>query len=94
MCMSSYAEYHPRPVRQDREESVHRTEGAAVTSAEADKNLFGPKPMPPAWTNHAHGHDAEEIQTVVSSVSSGKTQDACGVIVELSNGTRLLICPV
>jgi hypothetical protein len=89
--MSSYAEYHPRPVR---EESVHRPEGAAVTSAEADMNLFGPKPMPPAWTNQPHGNDAEEIQAVVSSVSSGKTQDAGGVIVELSNGTRLLICPV
>ena len=91
MCMSSYAEYHPRPVR---EEAVHRPEGAAVTSAEADMNLFGPKPMPPTWTNHAHDHDAEEIQAVVSSVSSQRTQDAGGVIVELSNGTRLLICPV
>lgn len=77
-----------------REDSVHRPEGAAATSAEADKNLFGPKPMPPAWTNHVHDHDAEEIQTVVSSVSGGKTQDAGGVILELSNGTRLLICPV
>lgn len=91
MCMSSYAEYHPRPVRED---SVHRPEGAAVTSAEADTNLFGPKPIPPAWTSQVHDHDAEEIQTVVSSVSNAKTQDAGGVIVELSNGTRLLICPV
>jgi hypothetical protein len=91
MCMSSYAEYHPRPVR---EETFHRPEGAAVTSAEADSNLFGPKPMPPAWTHHPHDHDTHEMQTVISSVSGGKTTDAGGVIVELSNGTRLLICPV
>jgi hypothetical protein len=34
------------------------------------------------------------MQSVISSVSGGKTVDASGVIVELSNGTRLLICPV
>jgi hypothetical protein len=91
MCMSSYAQYHPRPVR---EEAVERPVGAEVTSAEADMNLFGPKPMPPSWTHHAHDHETNEMQTVISSVSGGKTQDAGGVIVELSNGTRLLICPV
>ena len=91
MCMSSYAEYHPRPVR---DETVHRPQGAAVTSAEADTNLFGPKPTPPTWTNDTHNHQADDMQTVISSVSGGKTTDAGGVIVELSNGTRLLICPV
>jgi hypothetical protein len=91
MCMSSYAEYHPRPVL---EEPVHRPEGAAVSSAEADMNLFGPKPMPPAWTHHAHADESDGMQAAISSVSGGKTQEAGGVIVELSNGTRLLICPV
>jgi hypothetical protein len=91
MCMSSYAQYHPRPVL---DETVRRPQGAAVTSAEADTNLFGPKPTPPAWTHHTHTEPADDMQTVISSVSGGKTVDASGVIVELSNGTRLLICPV
>jgi hypothetical protein len=91
MCMSSYAQYHPRPVL---DEIVHRPQGAAVTPAESDTNLFGPKPTPPAWTHHTHNRQADDMQTVISSVSGGKTVDAGGVIVELSNGTRLLICPV
>lgn len=91
MCMSSYAQYHPRPVR---DETLPRPEGAAVTSAEADTNLFGPRPTPPAWTHHMHNHHADDVQAVISSVAGAKTVDAGGVIVELSNGTRLLICPV
>lgn len=92
MCMSSFTQYHPRPVVTD---TVHRPAGAPPSSAETDPNLFGPKPVPPEW----HGPEAsaplsEEAASEIVSVAGAKTQPAGGVIVELSNGTRLLVCPV
>lgn len=93
MCMSAYSTYHPRPVRQ---EEAHRPAGVPPTAAEVDPNLFGPRPVPPEWLEAAneaaehdhHDNDAVGVQGAVSS------QPAGGVIVELANGTRLLICPV
>jgi hypothetical protein len=91
MCMSAYAQYHPRPVHDD---PVQRPESAPVTSAEADTNLFGPKPTPPAWVEHDRDHKTTPIPNGIASITGGRTKDAGGVIVELSDGTRLLICPV
>ena len=94
MCMSSATQYHPRPVRAD---TIHRPEGAPDSTAASDTNLFGPKPVPPQWLKAAEAPMAaapvESLEQIVS-VAGARTQDAGGVIVELSNGTRLLICPV
>jgi hypothetical protein len=92
MCMSSLTHYHPRPVRAD---TVHRPQGAPKSAAESDPNLFGPKPTPPEWLQAAPTPAvAEELTNEIVSVAGARTQAAGGVIVELSNGTRLLICPV
>ena len=93
MCMSAHSTYHPRPVRQD---DPQRPVGAPPSAAEADANLFGPKPVPSAWMEAAREvaeprRAANEIVGVQGAVSS---QSANGVIVELGDGTRLLICPV
>ncbi len=93
MCMSAYSTYHPRPVTQD---DRPRPIDVAPTPAELDTNLFGPKPMPPEWAEAAvevakHDHGTNEVVGVQGAVSS---QPAGGVIVELADGTRLLICPV
>lgn len=93
MCMSAYSTYHPRPVRPDEQA---RPAGVPPTAAELDANLFGPRPVPPAWVEAAgdvvkdhHGtNDVVGVQGAVSSQPTG------GVIVELADGTRLLICPV
>ena len=93
MCMSSATQYHPRPVRAD---TIPRPQGAPPSTAASDTNLYGPKPIPPEWleaSEPAAPAAAESLQQIVS-VAGAKTQDAGGVIVELSNGTRLLICPV
>ena len=94
MCMSSATQYHPRPVRAD---TIHRPQGAPASTAERDPNLYGHKPVPPKWLDAVEPAAAtapvESLQEIVS-VAGAKTQDAGGVIVELSNGTRLLICPV
>jgi hypothetical protein len=39
-------------------------------------------------------HDHHVVDDAIVSIAGAKTQAAGGVIVELSNGTRLLICPV
>ena len=94
MCMSSATQYHPRPVRAD---TIHRPEGAPASTAASDTKLYGPKPVPPEWLDAVEPpvvrDPVESLQEIVS-VAGAKTQDAGGVIVELSNGTRLLICPV
>jgi hypothetical protein len=94
MCMSSFTQYHPRPVKAD---TAHRPTGAPASTAEADPNLYGPKPTPPEWDQPAApvaDHDHHAVSDAVVSIAGAKTQEAGGVIVELSNGTRLLICPV
>ena len=93
MCMSSATQYHPRPVRAD---SVHRPQGAPASTAESDHNLYGPKPVPPEWLEAVEPPTTPAVESLqqIVSVAGAKTQDAGGVIVELSNGTRLLICPV
>ena len=93
MCMSAYSTYHPRPVTQD---DQPRPIGVAPSHAELDTNLFGPRPMPPEWAEAAdlvaeHHHGTNEVVDVQGAVSS---QPAGGVIVQLADGTRLLICPV
>jgi hypothetical protein len=93
MCMSAYSTYHPRPVRTDEQP---RPVGAPPTAAELDPNLFGPKPVPPEWADAAGDvvgdrHGTNEVVGVQGAVSS---RSAGGVIVELADGTRLLICPV
>lgn len=90
--MSSFTQYHPRPVKAD---TSHRPAGAPESAAEADPNLYGPKPTPPEWHQHAApAADTRADDKAVVSISGANTQAAGGVIVELSNGTRLLICPV
>jgi hypothetical protein len=93
MCMSAYSTYHPRPVTPD---GHPRPVGAPATTAELDANLFGPRPVPPEWAekaddaveNHHGTNEAIGVQGAISSQQTG------GVIVELADGTRLLICPV
>ena len=90
--MSSFTQYHPRPVKSD---TGHRPEGAPASAAEADPNLYGPKPTPPEWQQPtAPVADSRAVDDAIVSIAGAKTQAAGGVIVELSNGTRLLICPV
>jgi len=106
MCFSPYAQYVERPVKR---EAPIRPEGAPPTTAELDPNLFGPKPTPPEWqeaiepTNgHSHegtaqGAPAVAVQAVASSgksISSISTQTLEAVVVELADGTKLLICPL
>lgn len=106
MCFSPYAQYVERPVKQD---PPVRPEGAPLTKAELDPNLFGPVPTPPEWQQTAepsngHSHEpvaheapAVAVQAVAStgnSVSSVSTQTLEAVVVELANGTKLLICPL
>lgn len=106
MCFSPYAQYVERPVKR---EATVRPEGAPPTSAELDPNLFGPKPTPPEWqeaiessNGHSHEPSASEapavaVQAVASSgksIASVSTQTLEAVVVELSDGTKLLICPL
>jgi hypothetical protein len=106
MCFSPYAQYVERPVKKD---PPVRPEGAPPTRAELDLNLFGPKPTPPEWQQTAepsNGNSHEPIATeapkiaVQAVASSGKsissisTQTLEAVVVELSDGTKLLICPL
>jgi len=106
MCFSPYAQYVERPVKQD---PPVRPEDAPPTKAELDPNLFGPVPTPPEWQRpveptNGHSHEvtaadtpAVAVQAVAStgnSVSSVSTQTLEAVVVELANGTKLLICPL
>jgi hypothetical protein len=106
MCFSPYAQYVERPVKKDPQV---RPEGAPPTRAELDPNLFGPKPTPPEWqqavepsNSHSHevtaqGAQAVAVQAVASngnSISSVSTQTLEAVVVELADGTKLLICPL
>ena len=92
MCMSGFTQYHPRPVKTD---TQFRAEGAADTAADHDPNLYGPKPQPFVWEEPATPtEDSRAVDDAIVSIAGAKTQAAGGVIVELSNGTRLLICPV
>ena len=86
-----------------------RPEGAPPTKADLDDNLFGPKPTPPEWQErrapvNGHSHEANGTATSAAvqvaagqngtAVTSVTTQTVEAVVVELSNGTRLLICPL
>ena len=92
MCMSGFTQYHPRPIKTD---TQFRSDGAAETAADHDPNLYGPRPQPfvreePTTPNA----DSPTVDDAIVSIAGAKTQAAGGVIVELSSGTRLLICPV
>ena len=92
MCMSGVTQYHPRPVRPD---APHRHESTTASAADLDPNLYGPTPKPFEPEEPAErAADTRAIDDAVVSIAGAKTQAAGGVIVELSNGTRLLICPV
>jgi hypothetical protein len=92
MCMSGVTQYHPRPVRPD---ATRRHESTAESVADHDPNLFGPTPRPFEPGERAEpAADARPVGSAVASIIGANTQDAGGVIVELSDGTRLLICPV
>jgi hypothetical protein len=92
MCMSGFTQYHPRPIKTD---TQTRSGGATETAADNDPNLFGPRPQPFVWDEPAAPTaDSRTVDDAVVSIAGVKTQAAGGVIVELSNGTRLLICPV
>ena len=92
MCMSGFTQYHPRPVKTDPQ---CRPDGAAENAADHDPNLYGPKPQPFVWEEPvAPAADSRAVDDAIVAIAGAKTQAAGGVIVELSNGTRLLICPV
>jgi hypothetical protein len=95
MCMSGVTQYHPRPVRPD---APHRHETTTESAADLDPNLYGPAPRPSGWETPAGPSVVNvsdgEAEKVIISVDAPSAQAAGGVIVELSNGTRLLICPV
>lgn len=92
MCMSGFTQYHPRPIKTDtRVQSDTITE----TAADHDAQLYGPRPKPFVWEEPAAPiADGRAVDDAIVSISGANTQAAGGVIVELSNGTRLLICPV
>lgn len=110
MCFSMYTQYQQRPVVEDTAAApVQRPVDAPPTQAELDDNLFGPKPTPPEWQTTAapdnghshHTHAAAPAATVVatdgnggSAIASVNTQTVEAVVVELANGTKLLICPL
>ncbi len=101
MCFSPYAEYVPRPVAQMH---VVRPEGAPPTDAERDANLFGPKPMPSDWIDSRsedldgtragsdNGHETATATNEIVTVSGGSTKTIEAVVIELKDGTRLLVC--
>lgn len=131
MCFSQFAQFEPRPTFEEVVPAATRPEGAPLTSAEQDPNLYGPIPMPPEWRvettpedGHPHDHEHEHDQvsndghahtaeaagtpaatvyaasspgngaTTTSTIASVKTQTVEAVVVELANGTKLLICPL
>ena len=108
MCFSQYAQYAPRPVEENSVEThVHRPSGAPPSKAELDENLFGPIPTPPEWrvsppaeasqeqtTTNPNDPAAAVFTTGGNSVAPVKTQTVEAVVVELANGTKLLICPL
>lgn len=110
MCFSQYTEYAPRPVREEMDVTVVRPEGAPPSKAELDGNLFGPKPTPPEWAvaqapanghTHTHAEVAPKVavqaigsQVNGAAIASVSTQTVEAVVVELANGTKLLICPL
>jgi hypothetical protein len=84
MCFSQYASYAPRPVK--------------------EYTTVRPAGTPP---DHDHGHDTNTVETPAATVyaatnhgnstpgiSAVTTQTVEAVVVELSNGTKLLICPL
>jgi len=90
--MTGITQYHPRPVRTD---TRFRPDAGTETAADHDPNLYGPKPKPFVFEDEAPSAvDRGAVDDAIVSISGAKTQAAGGVIVELSNGTRLLICPV
>jgi hypothetical protein len=103
MCFSPYGSYEPRPVR----EGPHRPAGAGPSTAELDPDLFGPKPTPPAWHGpeshtHTHTHNGADegsqsgVGTQAAAVAAvfGAAQTREATIVELADGSRVLICPI
>ncbi|MFA9406760.1 MAG: hypothetical protein ACERKX_13190 [Anaerolineales bacterium] len=107
MCFSQYTQYARRPVYEY--EPPVRPENAPPTKADLDDNLYGPKPLPSEWQqavepsnghSHevtAHGAPAVAVQAVAStgnSIASVSTQTLEAVVVELADGTKLLICPL
>jgi len=135
MCFSQFATYAPRP---EKEYKVVRPNGAPVTQAEQDPNLYGAIPTPPEWRVevtedelegvHDHEHDhgsngngqtaapvapaatvyaeapqnsaAPKVSAVAApqngtaQIAAVTTQTVEAVVVELANGTKLLICPL
>jgi len=123
MCFSQFAQFEPRPTYEETVPAATRPEGAPLTQAEQDPNLYGPIPMPPEWRVEAtsdndqdhvhehgnvHDHATQAVETpaatvyaaqnpgngAATSVTSVTTQTLEAVVVELANGTRLLICPL
>jgi hypothetical protein len=125
MCFSQFAQFEPRPTYEETVPAATRPEGAPLTQAEQDPNLYGPIPMPPEWRveatsdngqdhvhehsqNNGHKHATNAVETpaatvyaapnpgngAATNVTSVTTQTLEAVVVELANGTRLLICPL
>ena len=108
MCFSQYSEYAPRPVREEVATEVVRPEGAPPSRAEMDPNLLGPKPTPPEWqvapqqVSHTHSHEpngspgiaVQALGAGATGIAGVSTQTVEAVVVELANGTKLLICPL
>jgi hypothetical protein len=86
---------HISPVERSTGPTLSGSGSTTESAADLDPNSYGPTPKPSEPEESAErAADTRAIDDAVVSNAGARTQAAGCVIVELSNGTRLLICPV
>ena len=110
MCFSQFAHYAPRPVYQyeapERPEGTPLTKADLDENLYGPKPLppeWQEMRAPVNGHSHDHSHEANGTAVAAVQVAAGQngtavtsvtTQTVEAVVVELSNGTKLLICPL
>lgn len=110
MCFSQYAQYSPRPVYQyEAPERPAGTEPTRADMDENlyGPVPLPPEWQQPSGQDNSHTHHVHDHQPAAAAVhvantqtngaaeiASVKTTSVEAVVVELSNGTKLLICPL